>query len=101
MPTRKDRRGLMPTRARSCVKLFSPCAPKYRRYTKAGMPILTTTPARCGRQQLGPTPVWGRRHRKPRPQRLLEESLEQRRHCAHPERMDDIEMLGPADGLLG
>src|SRR5262249_3225078 len=100
MPTRKDRRGLMPTSARFCVKLFSPCAPKYHRYTKAGMPILTTTRALRPDNSLV-QPPFGVGHRKPRPQRRLEESLEQRRHCAHPERMDDNEMLGPADGRVG
>jgi hypothetical protein len=35
-----------------------------------------------------------------RPEHLLEKTLQHRRHGAEPERVDDYQVVGPADGLL-
>lgn len=63
--------------------------------------MVTTTRAPPSGKELGPTTLCGLRHGKARAQRLLEKGLQERGHRANPERMDDEEMLGPADYLQG
>src|SRR5205807_4760292 len=55
---------------------------------------------RLAGEQPRPWPRVLARDGKARPEHLLEKALQHRRHGAEPERVDDHQVVGPADSLL-